>query len=865
MSYVKLKVCSNKEQIRCIIQCGEVMIQKFISLLTILSCLSILGESQNKHDKDILDNLFGMKKNIGAEAKAPVYLNAPLRNVKVGTNILYSQPVVTKTNAKADTPGSSGYAALKNGLLSLHASEYSDSELTQMQNDISDPIGELLFAQENSVWRSHIIEIRKRMIALDYIKDWLLLSVQGARKVPYEEALNLDFNNLYLNFNQLFLEQSVVLFDSPETAKADIHALITLFPEVAKNLEVKGSRVSDTLMEYSFTKEEVVAELTAVAAKMLPSLLAKIESYFSFIPSLSISVSSGLNENHLRSTDAQGKPVEYTRSYKPKAVLAESKNLLRTEINGSHLSALEINELLFKEKIAPCGLFTNIGQAQIQCLESASQLSFVQDLELDIRTKWLTNQLEKEGASVKAVMPIMNDGQWFSCVVAKNKDMVHITVVDTNNESRISDAAVAKIIVALEAHTKTAPIRYIDELNKPDEKAKPENEEKNEKVNFDAPLAHRSLESLPKLEQFFEGKIPNPILLRIAQLEKRDPIETGTEIKNALLLYGPPGTGKSTIAQLMTRLADKAAQRETIIFYVDGAFARTAFQGSAKAKIDDLFERAEKCNKPCTIIIDEIDGASSKVEAHTSTQEDNRSIKAIIGALDRCANNPNIYVIATTNYPENIDLAVSRRFNKYEVANPTYKGRHDLIEYYLAKNHILIADNNPSAVTPEFVDSLAAATDSFSGDSIKDMINEAVQYAKHNFEPEENIGMLFRFKGVDLKYKSAFDNLVHVLEIPFIPLVHYLNAYPVTQLDKHIYAQYKKQYVIKTDIEKKEREAHDPAAKMSKKTWKEKGKDLAVFTLQQVMSGILMSFSGDAYKKVTENLTRSRYPRPITV
>jgi ATP-dependent metalloprotease FtsH len=112
-----------------------------------------------------------------------------------------------------------------------------------------------------------------------------------------------------------------------------------------------------------------------------------------------------------------------------------------------------------------------------------------------------------------------------------------------------------------------------------------------------------------------------------------------------VLLYGPPGTGKTLLAKAFAAEADLPFIATTGTDLLDSG------------TIDGIFKKAKEY-APAIVFIDEIDAIGKR------GQNNNREIpiNKLLSALDGFSNDPdeNIFVIAATNYKENIDSAIIR-------------------------------------------------------------------------------------------------------------------------------------------------------------------------------------------------------------
>lgn len=83
--------------------------------------------------------------------------------------------------------------------------------------------------------------------------------------------------------------------------------------------------------------------------------------------------------------------------------------------------------------------------------------------------------------------------------------------------------------------------------------------------------------------------------------------------------------------------------------------------------------------------------------------------------------NENIFLLACTNLPWNLDAAILRRFEKrLLITLPNKEDRRNLLKHYLTK------ENN---LHDQDFDYLAALTENFSGADIKNLCKEATMYS----------------------------------------------------------------------------------------------------------------------------------------
>ncbi len=139
-------------------------------------------------------------------------------------------------------------------------------------------------------------------------------------------------------------------------------------------------------------------------------------------------------------------------------------------------------------------------------------------------------------------------------------------------------------------------------------------------------------------------------------------IRSGLKVGKAFLLTGPTRTGKSFLAEALAGEIRKILKKqgrdvEEFGFYkIDAAFIKKA-EGIA------AILSAARAQAPCVIFIDEID----LLRLQRSTDADLLSdfLQSLSGALDEDDIRKQVFVIAATNKPQNLDSALLARFTKH--------------------------------------------------------------------------------------------------------------------------------------------------------------------------------------------------------
>ena len=197
-----------------------------------------------------------------------------------------------------------------------------------------------------------------------------------------------------------------------------------------------------------------------------------------------------------------------------------------------------------------------------------------------------------------------------------------------------------------------------------------------------------------------------------------------------LLLYGPPGTGKT----LMAKAA--ANESEANFISIKGPELLSKWVGESEKGVREIFRKARQA-APCIIFFDEIDAiAPSRGADFGDSHVTERVISQLLTELDGLEILTNVIVIAATNRPDIIDVALLRpgRFDRIlYVPPPDLDSRIQIIKIHTKKK--------PLAEDVKF-EGLSDHTDGYTGADIASLSSAAVMLAlrehitKHQ-SPEE--------------------------------------------------------------------------------------------------------------------------------
>lgn len=199
--------------------------------------------------------------------------------------------------------------------------------------------------------------------------------------------------------------------------------------------------------------------------------------------------------------------------------------------------------------------------------------------------------------------------------------------------------------------------------------------------------------------------------------------EIGAKLPKGALLVGPPGTGKTLLAKAV------AGEANVPFLSISGSNFVEMFAGMGAAKVRDLFQEAEK-NAPCIIFIDEVDSIGKSRDSQLQTNDEReQTLNQLLTQMDGFDSTKAIVVLAATNRPEILDIALFRpgRFDRRVIVDrPDLKGRIDILKVH-SKGVKLGDDVN--------LEEIAKSTPGAVGADLANIVNEAALRAvKHGRE-----------------------------------------------------------------------------------------------------------------------------------
>lgn len=191
-------------------------------------------------------------------------------------------------------------------------------------------------------------------------------------------------------------------------------------------------------------------------------------------------------------------------------------------------------------------------------------------------------------------------------------------------------------------------------------------------------------------------------------------ITLGARIPKGVLLVGPPGTGKTLLARAV------AGEANVPFFSISGSEFVEMFVGVGASRVRDLFRKAKR-NSPCIIFVDELDAVGRQRGAGLGGSNDEReqTLNQILVEMDGFDATTNVIVIAATNRPDILDVALLRpgRFDRRIVLDaPSIDDREQILKVHARKK--------PFAADVD-LRRIAARTPGFTGADLNNLLNEA--------------------------------------------------------------------------------------------------------------------------------------------
>ncbi len=278
----------------------------------------------------------------------------------------------------------------------------------------------------------------------------------------------------------------------------------------------------------------------------------------------------------------------------------------------------------------------------------------------------------------------------------------------------------------------------------------------------------------------------------------------GANIPKGVLLVGPPGTGKTLLARAV------AGEAKVPFFSISGSDFVEMFVGVGAARVRDLFQQAQT-KAPCIVFIDELDALGKARGSNPWGGHDEReqTLNALLVEMDGFESNKGVIIMAATNRPEILDMALMRpgRFDRQVVVDPpNIDGREAILKVHMRGKKIAPEVN---------LRVIAARTPGFVGADLANVLNEAALLAARRGKKE--IGMKELEEAVDremtgierrsrvlkpkIKEKIAYHECGHAIvgaKLKHMDPIHRVSIIPrgVASLGHTLYLPTDDQYLI---------------------------------------------------------------------
>ena len=158
-------------------------------------------------------------------------------------------------------------------------------------------------------------------------------------------------------------------------------------------------------------------------------------------------------------------------------------------------------------------------------------------------------------------------------------------------------------------------------------------------------------------------------LIEVSLQNRKAFSEIGARTIKGVLFTGKPGTGKTMLAQII------ASQSKAEFYKISGPEIFSKWYGQSEKLLRKLFDVAANDDK-AIIFFDEIDSVAAQ-RSGESHEASKRVVAQLLTLMDGFTSKTNVVVIAATNRPQDLDVALRRpgRFD-WEIEFP-YPNEHD--------------------------------------------------------------------------------------------------------------------------------------------------------------------------------------------
>lgn len=187
------------------------------------------------------------------------------------------------------------------------------------------------------------------------------------------------------------------------------------------------------------------------------------------------------------------------------------------------------------------------------------------------------------------------------------------------------------------------------------------------------------------------------------------------KISRGILLHGPSGCGKSLVSEAM------ALESEALVLNINASEIFSKFFGETESNLVSHFNKAfNNYPKPTIIIIEELKNLCPKNDNVDAVKRVSSSFMTLLDSLHTRNDGSKIFVIGTTNNPDNLNPSVRRSGRldyEIEIPVPNPGGREEILKKLFKKT-----ENNLSECE---IKEVATVTHGFVGADLASLITKA--------------------------------------------------------------------------------------------------------------------------------------------